>query len=188
MTLRAGTCTAARPDWLVDQQNRARIGELIERLIERHRPIALALGDGEQPRLGAGAGMGVDRLPVGDDEALGRQRLQPGIVGAGRDRALDPRRRATARTASKSTFCRSMVSASRRLRKVVIGGSSSLMPLASISFSPVASSKRLSEQPSTLPRDEQEIELAQRIAGIVAFEIVLGAEQALPAGLALAAW
>ena len=28
--------------------------------------------DGEQPGLRAGAGMGVDRLPVGDDEALGR--------------------------------------------------------------------------------------------------------------------
>ena len=42
-------------------------------------------------RLGAGAGMGVDRLPVGDDEALGRQRLQPDIIGAGRDCALDPR-------------------------------------------------------------------------------------------------
>ena len=34
-----------------------------------------------------------------------------------------------------------MVSASSRLRKVVIGGSSSLMPLLSVSFSPVASSK-----------------------------------------------
>ena len=36
--------------------------------------------------------MGVDRLPVGDGEALGRQRLQPNVIGAGRDRALDPRR------------------------------------------------------------------------------------------------
>ena len=35
--------------------------------------------------------MGVDRPPVGDDEALGRQRLQPDVVDAGRDRALDPR-------------------------------------------------------------------------------------------------
>ena len=38
---------AARP--LVDQQNGARIGEPIERLIQRHGTIALALGDGEQP-------------------------------------------------------------------------------------------------------------------------------------------
>ena len=83
-------------------------------------------------------------------------------------------------------FCRSMVSASRRLRKVVIGGSSSLMPLASISFRPVASSNVWSEQALDLAADQQHVELAQRIARVVAFEIVLGAEQALPAGLALA--
>ena len=75
----------------VDQKNGAGIGEMLQRLIERDRPIALALGDGQQARLRRGAGMGVDRLPVGDDEALGRQRLQPDIIGAGRDRALDPR-------------------------------------------------------------------------------------------------
>ena len=37
----------------------------------------------------AGAGMGVDRAPIGDDEALGAQCLQPDVVGAGRDRAFD---------------------------------------------------------------------------------------------------
>ncbi len=36
--------------------------------------------------------MGVDRLPAGDHKTLGRQRLQPDIIGAGRDGALDPRR------------------------------------------------------------------------------------------------
>ncbi len=35
--------------------------------------------------------MGVDRLPAGDHKTLGRQRLQPDIIGAGRDGALDPR-------------------------------------------------------------------------------------------------
>ena len=88
---RAGTCTAARPDWLLTSRTARGSERRLERLIERDRPVALALGDGEQPGLGAGAGMGVDRLPVGDDEALGRQRLQPDIIGAGRDRALDPR-------------------------------------------------------------------------------------------------
>ena len=57
-----------------------------------------------------------------------------------------------------------MVSASSRLRKVVIGGSSSLMPLASISFRPVASSKRLKRAAFDLAADEQHIELAQRVA------------------------
>jgi hypothetical protein len=44
-----------------------------------------------------------------------------------------------------------MVSASSRLRKVVIGGNSSRMPVLSVSFSPVASSNAPSEHPSTLP-------------------------------------
>jgi hypothetical protein len=36
-----------------------------------------------------------------------------------------------------------------------------------------------------LAGDQQEIELAQRVARVVTFEIVFWAEQALPAGLAL---
>src|SRR3546814_10712559 len=51
-------------------------------------------------------------------------------------------------------FCRSMVSASSRLRKVVIGGSSSLMPLASVSDRPVASSNDCSEKPSTRSEEQ----------------------------------
>ena len=56
----------------VDQKNPAGIGETLQRLIERDRPVTFALGDGQQARLRRGAGMGVNRLPVGDDEALGR--------------------------------------------------------------------------------------------------------------------
>ena len=75
----------------VDQKHGAGIGETLERVIERDRPVAIALGDRQQAGLGRRAGMGVDRLPVGDDEALGRERLQSDIIGAGRDRALDAR-------------------------------------------------------------------------------------------------
>ncbi|MNL44702.1 hypothetical protein D3C87_1672950 [compost metagenome] len=67
---------------LVDQQHGARIAEVVERRIERDRPVALALGDGQQAGLGAGARMGVDHLPAGDGEALGAQRLQARIIGA----------------------------------------------------------------------------------------------------------
>ena len=35
--------------------------------------------------------MAVDRLARGDDEALGSQCLQADVIGAGGDRALDPR-------------------------------------------------------------------------------------------------
>ena len=66
---------------LVDQQHGAWIGEAIQRLVQRHRAIALALGDDEQAGLRAGAGMGVDRAPIGDHEALGAERLQPDVIG-----------------------------------------------------------------------------------------------------------
>ena len=58
----------------------------------------------------------------------------------------------SASNAANSVFWRSIVSANSRLRNWVIGGSSSLsVPSRSVSVRPVASSKRLSVQPSTLP-------------------------------------
>jgi hypothetical protein len=56
---------------LVDEQDGARVGKAGKSVIERDRAVAPPLGDGEQPRLRAGAGMSVDRAPVGDDKALG---------------------------------------------------------------------------------------------------------------------
>ena len=53
------------------------------------RPVALAPADGEDLRLRAGLRMDVERPPVGHDQALGRQRLDADVVGAGGDRALD---------------------------------------------------------------------------------------------------
>jgi hypothetical protein len=82
-------------------------------------------------------------------------------------------------------FCIAMVSASNRLRNVVIDGSSSLrQPLPSVSGHALEGAKRTMFD---LAGIDQHIELAQRVAGIGAFEIVLGAEQALPTGLALSA-
>ena len=69
----------------------------------------------------------------------------------------------------------------------MIGGSSSLMPFESVSFSPVASSNRAERAILDLAPDQQHVELAQSVARVVAFQIVLGAKQALAAGLALAA-
>ena len=49
----------------------------------------LALRDRQQASFRRGAGMRVDGLTAGDDEALRRQRLQPDVVGSRCDRALD---------------------------------------------------------------------------------------------------
>ncbi len=75
---------------LVDEQLCARIAEFGESCVERHRPVAPALVDREQAGFRAGARIRVDRLAIDDDEALGAQRLQPGVIGSRGDRTLDP--------------------------------------------------------------------------------------------------
>ena len=83
---------------LVDQQHGATIGETI-RAPRRASPDGCARAAVMvSSRVSAPvAGMGVDRAPVGDDEALGAERLQPDVVDAASDRAFDPGGRATAR-------------------------------------------------------------------------------------------
>ena len=68
---------------LIDQQHGAVIGETTQGFIERDRPIALALRYGQQPGLRTRPRMGVNRAPVGNSEALGAQRFQPDVIGAG---------------------------------------------------------------------------------------------------------
>ena len=171
---------------LVDEQDGARIAEMIERRIERDRPIALALGDGQQPGFGAGARMGVDHLPVGDDEALGPQRLQPDIIGARGDRALDPRREQLLEGAEQHALQLD----GQRQQPVEEGGDRRQLVLDAIGVHQLQAGRRLEALERAafdLAAHDQQIELAQRVAGIVAFQIVLGPEQALAAGLALAA-
>src|SRR5579885_1007369 len=66
---------------LVDKQHGAWIEEAIQDVVQTEGPIALTLCDAEQPGFRAGAGMGVNRAPLGDDKTLGPERLQPGVVG-----------------------------------------------------------------------------------------------------------
>jgi hypothetical protein len=79
---------------LVDQQPGARIVEMAERVVERDRPVALALVM-VSSRVSAPCPDGCRWSAVGDDEALRRQRLQPDIIDAAGDGALDPWRRAS---------------------------------------------------------------------------------------------
>ena len=89
---------------------------------------------------------------------------------------------------ANSVFCRSMVSASSRLRKVEIGGSSSRKPAVVVGErQPGRVLEGLKRAALDLAAVEQEIELPQRGPAIDGFEIVVGAEQALSARLALAA-
>ena len=122
MRLGAGTCTATRPE-------RSLISSTARGSESRSRAsasvtgaIVLTLGDDEQARLRASAGMGVDRAPIGDDEALGPELLQPDIMVPD---AMAPSMRLVSNrsNAVNSTSCRSMA-ARQPMRKVVIGGSS----------------------------------------------------------------
>ena len=131
--------------------------------------------------------MGVDRLPVGDDEALGRQRLQSDIIGAGRDRALDPRAQQLLERGEQDV----LQIDSQRQQPVEEGGDRRQLVLDAVAvdkLQPGRILERLKRTIHDLAGDEQDVELAQRIARVMAFEIVFGAEQALPAGLALSAW
>ncbi len=129
--------------------------------------------------------MGVDRLPAGDDEALGRQRLQSDIISAGRDRALDPRGQQLLERGEQDVLeidgQRQQTIEERRDRRQLI-----LDAVAVGELQPGRVLERLKRAIPDLTGDQQNIELAQRIARVVTFEIVFGPEQALPAGLALA--
>ena len=171
---------------LVDQQHRARIGKTIERLVQRHGIVAPAFGDGEKPRLRASAGMGVDRTPVGDDEALGAQRLQTGVIRAGCDCAFD--------AGGEQLFERGeqhVLQVDReRQQPVEEGGDRRQLILDAVGIhelQPRRVFEGLKRAAFDLAAHEQMIELAQRIAPVVAFQIVLGPKKSLAAGLTLAA-
>src|SRR5712672_1451157 len=86
-----------------------------------------------------------------------------------------------------SVFCMSIVSASNRLRKVVIGGRSSRSePSLSVNRKSGGVFEGLKRAALDLAAIDQKVDLAQRRPGVEGFEIVVGAEQPLAAGLALA--
>src|SRR5258708_2372227 len=128
--------------------------------------------------------MGINRLPIGDDETLGRQRLQSDIIGAGRDRALDPCAQQLLERRKQDV----LEIDSQRQQPVEEGSDWRLLVLDAVVMGELHPGRILERLKRTIPDlagDEQQIELAQRVARVVTFEIVFGAEQALPAGLAL---
>ena len=132
------------------------------------------------------AGMGVDDAPIGDDEALGAQRLQAGIVGAGRDRAFDASGEQLLECGEQDVL---QVDGERQ-QPVQEGGDRRQLVLDAVGIHQLQAGRvleRLERATLHLAANKQMIELTQRVAAVMAFEIVLGPEQALAAGLALAA-
>src|SRR3546814_20436136 len=60
-------------------------------LVQAEWAVAVPAPDTVAAGLGAGRGMGIDGAPLDDLEALGDQRLDPAIVGARSDGALNLR-------------------------------------------------------------------------------------------------
>ena len=149
--LGAGICTAARPDWALTSRLARGSFAAPSASSSVKRLVAVAPGDGEHLCLGPGRRMDIDGAPLGDVEALRRQRLDAEIVGAGGDGAFDLRGQQVLEHREERVL---QVDGKREqaVEKVEIGGSSSRRPPSpSVSAEPVASSKACSEQPSTLP-------------------------------------
>ena len=170
----------------VDQQLALAICEMGQRIFEQDRPITALLRDGQQPRLRARRRMRVDGIAICDDEALRSQRLQANVIDAAGDGALHfgveqlleggeedalkldrQRQQAVQECGDRRQFVLDPVG----VHQLQAGGGLEAFERAALD----------------LAAHGQEIELAQRVARVGAFEIVLGTEQALSAGLALPA-
>jgi len=79
----------ARPFCIAPSQGARVVGKM-ECLPRRERPVAIAAGDGEHLAFGAALRMHIERPAIRDLQALGRDGLDPNVVGAGSDGALDP--------------------------------------------------------------------------------------------------
>ena len=98
-----------RPDCAVDEKRARGSAARSSASSSVQRLVALAAADREDLRLRAGLRMDIERAPVSDRQALGSQRLDAEIIGAGGDRAFDlaraaaPRTRRTACSAGRSS-------------------------------------------------------------------------------------
>jgi hypothetical protein len=162
------------------------IGKTAEGIIQGHRMIASAFGDREKPSLGAGRPMNIDGPAVGHDKTLGTECFQSDIIGARRNGALDASRKQTLEGREENILKldgegQQPVQEGRDRRQLV---------LQSIGIHQLQAGRvfeHLEGAAPDLAAGHQHVELAQRITPVLAFEIVLGPEHALPAGLALTA-
>ncbi|CAM5632847.1 hypothetical protein SSCI18S_05682 [Sphingobium scionense] len=157
----------------IDQQLRARRGEKIERAVERGRTVPLAPGDGEQLRLGAGARVDMDGPAVGDDEAFGLKRLQPEVIDAAGDGALD----LGVEELLKGRKQDALQFDSERQQPVEEGSDRRQLILDAVVVHQLQAGgvlEHLQRAAIDLAADQQQVKLAERVARIVRFQIVLG--------------
>ena len=159
----------------------------IERFLERERAVAVLARHLVEPRLGAGRGMGGDGAAAEHDEALGPDGLEARVVGARGDGALDLGFQQLLELGEELVLHADL----EREHAVEEGGDGRQVLAQGAVLIGEAEPGRLGEAAQRAALDvapvEPLIELAQRRPRIGALQIVLGAEEPLPAGLALAA-
>ena len=153
-----------------------------------HRLIAILAIDGQQAGLGTGARMGVDRPTVGDDEAFRTERFQPHFISAAGNRPFNPGPEQTLERREQDVLHRE----GERQHPVEESGDRRQFVLqpAGAAIGNLQPGGRLEGADRTafdLARYQQKIKLAQRVLGIMRFQIVLRPEHVLPARLALPA-
>ena len=174
------------PGLAVHQQPRTGLAiRQVQRLGQREWLVALAPQDGEHLRLGAALRMRVDRFAAGDGQAFGRHRLDAEIIGAGRDRALDAGAQKVLEHLEQGVLQRDgqrqQPVEEGRDRRQVLAQRAVLVGQPQ----PGRGFEGLQRAAFHLAAVDQHIELAQRRAAMDGFQIVVGAEQPLAAGLAL---
>ena len=174
------------PGLAVHQQPRTGLAiRQVQRLGQREWLVALAPQDGEHLRLGAALRMRVDRFAAGDGQALGRHGLDAMIVVAGRNRALDAGAQKVLEHLEQGVLQRDgqrqQPVEEGRDRRQVLAQSAVLVGQPQ----PGRGFEGLQRAAFDLAAVDQHIELAQRRAAMDGFQIVVGAEQPLAAGLAL---
>ena len=174
------------PRLFVDQQTAA-LGADRKGVGERQRAVAVLAQHAVAAGLGAGRGIGADRPPLGDMKAFGDQGLDADVIGAGGDRRFDAGFEQLLESGEERVL---QIDAQRQHAVEELRDRRQFLAQRAVlvdEIEPGAVLEVGQRAALDLPGVKQLVELAQRRLGVGAFEIVVGAEQPLAAGLALAA-
>ena len=164
-----------------------RIFEPLDRLAERDRTVAIGARDGEKTCFGACSGMLVDRRRRDDPETLGGKCLEPDLERAARDRAgdfgLEQRFEAFEDAVlHRNGECEQPVEEGCDRRELVLQATARVGQ-----GKPGLALERAQRAAVEFPGMDHPVKLPQRVARVLAFEIVACAKHALAAGFALTA-
>ena len=170
----------------IDEQAGAGFLGALQGFIEREGLVAVTAADGEHLALRAAAGMGVERATIGDDKAFGSDGLDAAVIGARCDGSLDLAPQQVLENGEQPVL---QVDGEGQQAIEEGGDRRQLFAQAAVAVGEAETRcgfERLQRTALEPAGVKQQIELTQRRARVRGFEIVIGTEQALAAGLTLA--